>query len=88
MARSPRAKSKHKLEALIEINRRGDIIMKYSLWEAGLPDFSLIFATLLLIWVGAFNSLNRIYQLVMGILILYGKSSKKQESKTHCFLFA
>lgn len=70
-ARSPRAKSKHRLEALIEINRRGNIIMKYSWWEAGLPDFSLIFATLLLIWVGAFNISKQNLPACNGILILW-----------------
>ena len=54
-ARSPRAKTKHKVEGIIEINRRGNIIMKYFWWEAGVPDFSLIFATTLLIWDGASN---------------------------------
>lgn len=53
LARSPKAKTKHKVEGIIEINRRGNSIMKYSWWEAGVPNLSLVFATALLIWDGA-----------------------------------
>lgn len=89
MVRSPRAKTKHKKEAIIEINRNVNIIIKYSWWEVGLPDLSLIFATAPLIWDEAFNVSEQNLLAYNVHTSSVGRSVvKKQESKACCFLYA
>lgn len=82
MVRCPRANTKYKTEAIIE----AIIIMKNSWWEAILPDFSLAFATALLIWDETFN-ISKQHLLAYNVHTSVGRevSGKKQESK--CIIF-